>query len=172
MLRKQSIDYPLLVIALLLTAFGISMVFSAGQSDVPTAIAGVWKKQLGFFAAALVMCWIATRASVRLLEWSAWPAYAIACVLLLYTKFFGVGAGTAASSHSWIAIGGRRIGQPAELAKIATVLMMARVLASQRDSFKSLFEMWRPLLVIGIPWVLVMLQPDLGTALGFIGICF
>ena len=172
MLRKQSIDYPLLIIALLLTAFGIAMVFSAGQSDVPTNIAGVWKRQLGWFAVALVACWTMTRASVRLFEWSAWPIYAFSCFLLLYLLYFGVGAGTAASTKSWLSIGGVRIGQPAELAKIATVLMLARVLAAKRESFKSLFDMWRPLLVVGIPWALVMKQPDLGTGLGFIGICF
>ncbi|MEO7362776.1 MAG: rod shape-determining protein RodA [Gemmatimonadaceae bacterium] len=172
MLRRQSIDYPLLIIALLLTAFGIAMVFSAGQSDVPTNIAGVWKRQLGWFAVALVACWTMTRASVRLFEWSAWPIYAFSCFLLLYLLFFGVGAGTAASTKSWLSIGGHRIGQPAELAKIATVLMLSRVLAAKREAFRSLFDMWRPLLVVGIPWALVMLQPDLGTGLGFIGICF
>ena len=172
MLRRQSIDYPLLIIALLLTAFGIAMVFSAGQSDVPTNIAGLWKRQLEWFGVALVACWVMTRGSVRLFEWSAWPIYALSCFLLLYLLFFGVGAGTAASTKSWLSIGGVRIGQPAEVAKIATVLMMARVLASKRDSYRSLFEMWRPLLVVGIPWTLVMLQPDLGTGLGFIGICF
>jgi len=172
-LRRQTIDYPLLVIALLLTAFGIAMVFSAGQTDVPSPIVGgAWKRQLVFFAVALTGCWIVTRGSVRLFEWSAWPLYVLTCVLLAYLLGFGTGSGTAASTKSWLTIGGRKIGQPAELAKIATVLMLARVLASKRDSFRSLVDMWRPLAVVAVPWVLVMLQPDLGTGLGFIGICF
>jgi rod shape determining protein RodA len=171
-LRKQSIDYPLLIIALLLTAFGIAMVFSAGQSDMPSNISGLWKRQLEWFGIALVACWVMTRGSVRLFEWSAWPMYAFSMALLVLLLFIGKGTGTAASTKSWLIIGGVRIGQPAELAKIATVLMLARVLASQRDTFRSLFDMWRPLLVVGIPWLLVMAQPDLGTALGFIGICF
>lgn len=174
MLRKQTIDYPLLFIALLLTAFGIAMVFSAGQTDVPSAgaVAGAWKRQLAFFAVALTGCWIVTRGSVRLFEWSAWPLYVLSCVMLAYLLGFGTGGGTAASTKSWLTIAGKRIGQPAELAKIATVLMLARVLASRRDTFRSLTDMWRPLAVVGVPWVLVMLQPDLGTGLGFIGICF
>ena len=173
MLRRQSIDYPLLIIALVLTAFGIAMVFSAGQTDVPSPIVErAWRKQLEWFAIALVGCWIVTRGSVRLFEWSAWPLYIFSCGLLLLLLFVGTGAGTAASSKSWLSIGGVRLGQPAELAKIAVVLMMGRVLASQRDSFRSLFDMWRPLVVVGIPWLLVMAQPDLGTGLAFIGICF
>ena len=70
---------------------------------------------------------------MRLIEWSAWPLYVVSCVLLLLVLFFGTGAGTAASVKGWLTIGGIRIGQPAELAKLATTLMLARVLAAQRD---------------------------------------
>lgn len=172
-LRRQTIDYPLLIIALLLTAFGIAMVFSAGQTDVPSrAIVNLWRRQLEFFTVALIVCWAVTHGSVRLFEWGAWPLYIFSCILLGSLLFIGTGAGTAASTKSWLTIGGIKIGQPAELAKIATVLMLARVLAAQRDSFKSLLDMWRPLLVVGVPWLLVMAQPDLGTGLSFIGITF
>ncbi|MEP6781443.1 MAG: rod shape-determining protein RodA [Gemmatimonadaceae bacterium] len=172
-LRRQSIDYPLLIIALLLTAFGISMVYSAGQTDVPSPlVARAWIRQLEFLSVALVGCWVVTRGSVRLFEWSAWPIYIFSCSLLVLLLFVGTGAGTAASSKSWLSIGGVRLGQPAELAKIAVVLMLARTLAARRDSFRSLLDLWKPLTVVGIPWLLVMAQPDLGTGLGFIGICF
>lgn len=173
MLRRQTIDYPLLIIALLLTAFGVAMVFSAGQTDVPTPlVTNAWKRQLEWLGVALVGCWVMTRGSVRLFEWSAWPLYIVSCVMLAILLFVGTGAGTAASSKSWLSIAGHRIGQPSELAKIAVVLMLARVLAARRENFKSLLDLWRPLVVVGIPWVLVMLQPDLGTSLAFIGICF
>lgn len=173
MLRKDGIDLPLLLVALLLSAFGIAMVYSAGQTDVPsTVVAGAWKRQLGWFAVSLVVVAVVARASVRLIEWSAWPLYLLSCGLLLLVLFIGTGAGTAASVRGWLAIGGVRIGQPAELAKIATLLMLARVLAAQREAPRSLTELWRPLLVVGVPWLLVMAQPDLGTGIVFIGICF
>ena len=172
-LRRQGIDYPLLLIALLLTVFGISMVFSAGQTDVPSkAIAFLWKRQVGWFAVALLASWTMMRGSVRLIEWSAWPLYMFSCALLVLVLFVGSGAGTAASVKGWLSIGGVRIGQPAELAKLATTLMLARVLAAQRETPRSLLEMWRPLVVVGIPWLLVMAQPDLGTGIVFIAICF
>lgn len=173
MLRKDGIDLPLLLVALLLSAFGIAMVYSAGQTDVPsTVVAGAWKRQLGWFAVSLVVATVVARASVRLIEWSAWPLYLLSCGLLLLVLVIGTGAGTAASVRGWLAIGGVRIGQPAELAKIATLLMLARVLAAQREAPRSLTELWRPLLVVGVPWLLVMAQPDLGTGIVFIGICF
>lgn len=173
LLRRQGIDLPLLIFALLLTAFGIAMVFSAGQTDAPTSfVAGLWKRQLAFFVFALLVTAVVMRGSVRLIEWSAWPLYLFACGLLLLTLVIGTGSGTAASVRGWLTIGGVRIGQPAELAKLATTLMLARVLAAQREAPRTLLELWRPLLVVGVPWCLVMLQPDLGTGIVFIGICF
>ncbi len=172
-LRRQSIDFPLLLIALLLTGFGIAMVFSAGQIDAPSrTIATAWQRQLGFFVVALTATWVVVRGSVRLIEWMTWPLYALSCLLLLLVLIVGTGAGTAASSHSWLSIGGVRIGQPSELAKLATVLMLAKVLAAQRENITSLVDLWKPLLVVAVPWLLVMKQPDLGTGLVFIGVCF
>lgn len=171
--RRQSVDIPLLLIALVLTGFGIAMVFSAGQVDSPSPIiANAWKRQLAWFGVSMVAMWIISRSSVRWIEWSAWPLYAGSCFLLLLVLFVGTGAGTAESMKGWLSVGGVRIGQPAELAKLATTLMLARVLAAQRDSIRSLMDLWRPLLVVGVPWVLVMAQPDLGTGIVFIGICF
>lgn len=172
-LRRQGIDYPLLLIALLLTAFGVAMVFSAGQTDLAAnSISRLWQRQLGWFVVAIVAAWVVMRGSVRLFEWSAWPLYLLSCGLLVVVIFFGTGAGTAASVKGWLTIGGHRLGQPAEVAKLATTLMLARVLASQREIPRSLLDLWRPLVVVGIPWLLVMAQPDLGTGIVFIGICF
>ena len=171
--RRQSVDIPLLLIALVLTGFGIAMVFSAGQVDSPSPIiANAWKRQLAWFGVSMVAMWIISRSSVRWIEWSAWPLYAGSCFLLLLVLFVGTGAGTAESMKGWLSIGGVRIGQPAELAKLATTLMLARVLAAQREAIRSLMDLWRPLLVVGVPWVLVMAQPDLGTGIIVIGICF
>jgi rod shape determining protein RodA len=171
-LRRQSIDYPLLLIALVLSTFGVAMVFSAGQTDIPSKIVDLWQRQAIWFGVALVACWAVMRGSVRLIEWSAWPLYLFSVALLVLVLFVGTGAGTAASVKGWISIGGRRIGQPSELAKLATTFMLARVLASQREVPKSLLDLWRPLVVVGIPWLLVMAQPDLGTGIVFIAICF
>lgn len=171
--RRPTVDYPLLAIALLLTAFGIAMVFSAGQTDVPSrTIAFLWRRQIGWFIVSLLACWTVMRGSVRLIEWSAWPMYLFSCALLVLVLFVGTGAGTAASVKGWLSIGGIKLGQPAELAKVATTLMLARVLAAQRETPRSLLDLWRPLVVVGIPWLLVMAQPDLGTGIVFIAICF
>jgi rod shape determining protein RodA len=165
-------DYPLVLLALALSTFGVAMVFSAGQTDVPTFVTGLWRAQLMWLALGLCAAYFASRASVRLLDWMTTPAYAFSCFILLVLVFVGKGAGTAASTKSWLAIGGVRLGQPSEIAKIAVVLMLAKVLASRREAPKSLLDLWQPALVVGIPWLLIMLQPDLGTGIVFIGIFF
>ncbi len=173
LLRRQSIDVPLLATALVLTLYGLAMVFSAGQLDArDPAIEGLWKRQVVLVGIALVAAWTVTRGSVRLFEWSAWPLYLVSIVLLVAVFFIGSGGGTARSMNGWLTIAGRRIGQPSELAKLATTLMLARTLAAQRETVRSLLDLWKPLALVGVPWVLVMLQPDLGTGMVFIGICF
>jgi rod shape determining protein RodA len=109
---------------------------------------------------------------VRLIRWLTWPAYWFSVALLALTLIIGTGAGTAAGTKSWLAIGGVRIGQPAELAKLTVIVALAQALAFRRDVPHSLLELWKPALIVGIPWLLIMAQPDLGTGIAFIGIFF
>nr|MBA3890302.1 rod shape-determining protein RodA [Gemmatimonadaceae bacterium] len=135
---------------------------------------GAYRSQTVWFGIALVAAFAVSRASIRMLEWLTVPLYALSLLLLLllFVPGLGTGAGTAASTKSWLAIGGFRIGQPSELAKITVVLMLARILANQRLAPRSLVELWKPALVVGVPWLLIMAQPDLGSGLVFIGILF
>lgn len=165
-------DWPLVAFAAVLSACGIAMVYSAGETDVPTFVEGLWRTQTLWFVLGITVAYGITRLSVRALEWAALPVYLATTIVLLLLLFIGEGAGTAASTKSWLAIGGVRLGQPSELAKIAVVLMLARVLADQRTAATSLLALWRPALIVGVPWLFIMAQPDLGTGLVFIGIFF
>jgi len=170
--KRFPIDWPLVIVALLLSFYGIAIVYSAGQTDIPTAVARLWKTQLVWFGLALVAAYAASRCSVRLIDWLTWPAYFLSVAMLLLLLFIGKGAGTAASTKSWLAIGGFRIGQPSELAKITVVLALAKVLSTFKEPPKSLLELWKPALVVGVPWALIMKQPDLGTGIVFVGFAF
>ena len=167
--RRFPIDWPLVIVALVLSTYGISIVYSAGQTDILTAVARLWKLQLVWFLISLAAAYMVSRFSVRLLDWLTWPMYGLTIVLLLLLLFIGKGAGTAAGTKSWLAIGGVRIGQPSELAKITVVLAMAKVLSAYKQPPRSLLELWKPALVVGVPWALIMKQPDLGTGIVFVG---
>ena len=82
--------------------------------------------------------------SPRLLEWLAPALYGFSLFLLVLVLLVGTGAGTAQSSKSWLSIGGHQIGQPSELAKVATVLMLARYLSGRREPPRSLRDLLVP----------------------------
>ena len=170
--RRIVFDIPLVAVALALSVFGIAMVYSAGQTDVPTIVAAMYKRQIAWFIIAVITAFAVSRFTVRLIDWLTWPGYLLTLALLALTLVIGSGAGTAASTKSWLTIGGIRLGQPAELAKITVVLMLARALAGRREAPKSLLELWKPAMIVAVPWLLIMAQPDLGTAIVFIGIFF
>ena len=172
MSRRQGPDRPLLIIVTLLVAFGLLVLYSAGQTDVPTNAAGAWVRQLVWIGAGILTAWIAFQTSPRVLEWAAPWIYGFSVLLLLVTLAVGTGAGSAASSHSWLAIGGIRIGQPSEVAKLATIMLLARYLSGLREPPDSLRALITPCLIAGVPLLLVLAQPDLGSAIVFAGILF
>jgi rod shape determining protein RodA len=160
------------MVSLALMAFGLAILYSAGQTDVPTRAAGVWHRQFVWFGVGMVTCWAVYNISLRVLEWVAPALYAFSVLLLGIVLAVGTGAGTAEGSRSWLSIGGHQIGQPSELAKVATVLMLARFLSSRKEAPRSLWDLIGPALIVGVPFLMVLKQPDLGSALVFVGIFF
>jgi rod shape determining protein RodA len=171
-MTRNRLDRPLLVIVALLLAFGILMVYSAGQTDVRTPANGAWVRQLVWAGVALVAGTVIFKINFRILEWAAPGIYALGIALLVLVLLVGTGAGSAAGSKSWLAVGGVRLGQPVELAKLATILLLARYLSSLREAPQTLRHLVIPCLLVGVPFLLVMMQPDLGSAIVFIGILF
>ena len=171
-MRSATLDRRLLLVSLGLMTFGLLTLYSAGQTDVPTRAAGVWIRQLFWFGIGVAAGWVVFHLSLRLLEWLAPALYAFSLVLLGVVLVVGTGAGTAQSSHSWLSIGGHQIGQPSELAKVATVLMLARYLSGRKEPPRSFRDLLVPGIIVGVPFLLVLKQPDLGSAIVFIGVAF
>jgi rod shape determining protein RodA len=171
-MRRAGLDRPLLLAVLALVTFGILMVYSAGQTDVPTVARGAWIRQVVWIGLAITAATMAFRVNSRILEWGAPGIYALGLLLLVLTLLVGTGAGSAASSKSWLQIGGIRIGQPVELAKLATILLLARYLSSLREPPDSLRRLIVPGMIAAVPFLLVLRQPDLGSAIVFVGILF
>ena len=66
MLRRFIPDYPLLITAGLLSVFGVAMVYSAGQTDTPTYVAGLYRSQIVWLLAGLGIGYAVSRSdSVR-----------------------------------------------------------------------------------------------------------
>lgn len=155
-----------------MTIFGISMIYSAGGLNIPNVVSqNAWIRQILWWAIALLAFSFIQRMNVRWLEWFAYPLYGLSCLLLILTLFFGTGSGTAAGISSFLDLGFIRF-QPAEIAKVTTILALAKYISGYAGNFHSLRAVILPATLAFSPLLLVILQPDLGTALSFVGILF
>ncbi len=170
--RTWFVDPALVGGVLALSLFGVAMIYSAGVLNVPSPVTqGAWMRQLLWLSLGLAAFTAASRIPLRWFEWAAIPAYVLSVTLLAATLVVGTGRGTAQGVKSWISIAGFTF-QPSEVAKLATILALARLLASWEEPPANLRELLAPSALVALPLGLVILQPDLGTALAFVGILF
>ena len=164
-MKQSVIPAPLLALpwsAMLLTltigGFGLIVLYSAaGGSLTPWAMnQGV--RIIMFMGLAIAL----SRVSEHGWQSAAFPAYAIILLMLIAVEALGAVRG---GSQRWLDLGVVRL-QPSELMKVAIVLTVARFYsllpASQTRTFTAI---WPAAVLIGLPAGLVMLQPDLGTAM-------
>jgi rod shape determining protein RodA len=152
-------DWPLLLMALLITAFGVLEISSAEPAP------GLWKRQLIGVAIGLVVLFVVTMFDYRRIVNIAPYLYGIG-VLLLALVMTPLGKEVNAN-RSWIYFGHGMQFQPSEPAKIFTILFLAFYLAGVKKRPLDL----RTLIVAGIIWavpvVLVFAQHDTGSALSY-----
>lgn len=163
-------DPPLALMVLALSLFGVAMVYSAGQLDVPDPlVSGIWQMQFVWLGLSFLALLAVLRVQVRWFEWVAVPAYVVSLILLAATLVIGEGHGTAKGVKSWLDFGPIMI-QPSQFANLATILMLGRVMGNWREPPRSLWKLWAPVAIVAVPMGMVMLQPDLGTAMVFTAI--
>lgn len=152
--RRATPDLPLLVLLLLTCGLGLMVLYSAGGGDLGLVLRQCARFGLGF-AALLVLAWLPPAALRR---WSPW-AYALGVLLLIAVALLGEGRG----AQRWLDFGFLRF-QPSEILKLALPLTLAGYLHE-----RVLPPKLSDLLVLGVltavPTLLIIEQPDLGTAL-------
>ena len=149
------LDLPLLLLLLALCGFGLFVLYSASGQDTDYVSRQAIRMGAGL-AALVFFAQIPPRTLMRLGPW----LYVVGIGLLLAVLLFGVGA---KGAQRWIALPGFRF-QPSEVMKLMLPVMVAAYLARHPlpPSFKSIFV---SLVMIGVPFALIMKQPDLGTSL-------
>jgi rod shape determining protein RodA len=170
MLRIREIrlgDPTLMGVVVALSIFGVAMVYSAGLVDTPfTLVAGLWRMQLLWFAVGIMMIPVLLSIPSHWFKLAAPLFYVVAVVMLALTLVIGIGVGTAEGVPRWLGVGPVRI-QTAEVAKIAVILMLARIMGDRIAPPKHLTDLIKPIMLVLVPIGLVLLQPDLGTAIVF-----
>lgn len=155
-------DPALVGAAFLLSVIGVAMIWSAGQLDAPSIVTGIWRRQALWLAIAAVGFFVVSRVPLRWVESVSLLVYLLSIALLILVLIVGSGPG----GSSWLRLGGFSL-QPAEVAKLGTILMLARTLGARGEPETRLARLWRPLVLTVIPFSLVLLQPDLGSAITF-----
>lgn len=156
LLHRIHIDGWLLLLLLLLAGAGLFILYSAGSKSEAMLI-----KQASSFGVGLMLMLVIAQIDPRLMARWAAPAYLIGVGLLLVVEIMGH---TAMGATRWINIPGVMRFQPSELMKIFMPLALAWYVARYNlpPSFKHLAI---SLVLIGVPFLLIARQPDLGTAL-------
>lgn len=151
----QSIDFPLLFLLMILASVGMLVMHSAvGGTD--------WRfaDQTRNFLVAFVVMWVVAMTPPHIIMKFAVPFYVVGVLLLLGVAFFG---DTSKGATRWLNLGFTRI-QPSEMMKIAVPLMLAWYFHMREGSMRAL-DLLVAVLILAVPFLLIVKQPDLGTAL-------
>lgn len=153
--RALHVDLPLLLLLLLLTAYGLVVLYSASGQSMDAVL-----RQGRYFAVAYVgMFAVAQFSPVRWSRWSPW-GYLVGVLLLVAVAFAGVGA---KGAQRWLDLGGFRF-QPSEIMKLAVPMTIAWYLGN-RILPPGPRYIAACLVIIAVPSGLIVRQPDLGTSL-------
>ncbi len=165
-LAWRNYDFQLTTYGVLLTLFGLAMAYSntVGSDNSPVTLGSAFVRTIMWAVVAAVVLGLTTVFDYKWFRSLAWPLYLINIGLLVLTLRVGQGTGEAGSAARWVVIGGFQF-QFSELAKIIMVVVFAAFLANRQASIKSPWTIIGALVILVPPWVLVMMQPDLGTSL-------
>ena len=157
--KLLEINWGLVLLISVVACIGCAMLYSiAGGSFLP------WSApQIARFGVGLLLLVAVSLVDVRRWMQLAYPLYAVAFVLILVT--IAVGHSHVNGAQRWIMLGPLQL-QPSEVMKIALILALARYLHGMSvEDISKPHRLAIPLLMIGVPAALVLMEPNLGTAM-------
>jgi cell division protein FtsW len=162
-LRKGSPDFLLMFLTLILTGFGILMVFSASSATAAIEYNDslhFTKRQIMWAGAGLFFMLILMNIPFQWWKKLIFPIFIMAIASLVLVLIIGVERNGA---RSWFQIGPFG-GQPTEFAKLAVVMYLATLISRKGEKFRDFKRGLLPVMIIvGIVCALIMMQPDLGS---------
>ena len=160
-------DFGLFFVTLFICALSLFNLYSATQGG--TALYQKFSSQMLWMVIGFIVMILIPLVDYRILERFVYPIYAILVLLLIFVLLIGV---VENGSRRWLNFGFMRL-QPSELMKIGIVLVFSKYFHEQSQPIGyGLRDLAIPMALLGLPMLLVLVQPDLGTALliGLIGV--
>lgn len=159
--RFKYVNPPFVFFIIALVAYGLLVQFSATSSDPDYS----FTRQLMGVGVGMVLFAVFSRVDYHVLSGYTTVFLIINVVLLLSPHIPGIGV-EVNGGQSWINVGIQL--QPGEFAKVTVVLLAASVMARYGGRLNDLREYIKALLIMAVPFVCVMTQPDLGTGLVYL----
>ncbi len=159
---KDNIDYSIIAIVLLLLIISIASVYSATY-DAGASI--YFNRQIMWSAAGVLLMVAIMFIPFRTLQLLSYPLYAGSLLMLLVILAAGK---VVAGSKSWLGVGGFGL-QPSEIVKVTTILALASFLSNRSVNVNRLKDLFITVSIVMVPVVLIVLQPDVGTAVIYMG---
>ena len=161
------IDWPLLLMYLVLVIIGISTIYAAAYNENNPSIFDMsqhYGKQALFLGVSVFMGLIIMLIDAKFFNTFAYVIYGLSILSLLYVLVAG---STIAGSKSWIQFGGFSF-QPSEFAKFGTALALAHYLGNINTDFSKLKTQMIAYAMVLFPMMLVLMQGDTGSSLVFL----
>jgi rod shape determining protein RodA len=167
----KNIDKPVVIVFLVMILLGWFNIFAAEITETNRSIFDIsqtYGKQLLWIITAILLAATILMIDVKFYPTFAYLIYGIMAAILVGVLFFGTEIN---ASKSWFRIGGFAI-QPAEFAKYATALALAKFIDDAKTKTPGWGVRIKAFAIIGLPVLLVLLQNDMGTALVFCALVF
>lgn len=159
---QDKFDFYIFIPVIILISIGLIAVYSATINH-PTA-QGNFEKQLFWSIFSLLAFVVVYYLPSQTMRISAWPVYGITIITLIAVLIIGK---TVYGAKSWINFG--PVGfQPAEFAKIGTILALAVWLGTKKHNINNVKDIGVALLLGIFPVMLILMEPDLGTSIVFV----
>jgi rod shape determining protein RodA len=165
----QNFDWILLLILVVIAAISLLNLYSATFPIRDISGLQIFTKQAYWFLIGFAVLLIMTTFDYHLLERLAYPLYILSVLLLVIVLLVGEAH---SGSKRWLNLTGISL-QASELAKIAVVIVLAKFFNEHGEMNEyRLKDLWLPFLLVTIPCGLILIEPDLGTALILIIVSF
>jgi len=166
LIKRQ--NWFMTVTVLLLLVVGVTFVYSSCYVSDEQPVRQLYKRQVMWVAAGVICYIIFAVTDYRILRKFSWWAYAVCLILLVIVLFVGT---RVYGARRWLLFFGMGV-QPSELTKLATIIVLARKLSRPGVNFGQFRSLVIVVLVVAVPVVLVVMEPDLGTAAVFLPVAF
>ncbi|MDX2216078.1 MAG: rod shape-determining protein RodA [Oculatellaceae cyanobacterium bins.114] len=154
----REVDWVLFILPVTLTVLGGIAIRS---TELNQGLVNYWWQHLAIGGIGVVATLLLARWRYEILIQWKWIIYTITNLSLLTVIFIGT---TANGAQSWISVAGFNL-QPSEFAKVGMIIVLAGILEERTAS--TIPSVIKTLAIVAVPWVLILMQPDLGTSLVF-----